>query len=275
VTACSASRAGAQRSPTAPAGSPSPSASPSPSPAPAPSVFVIVMENKTYADALSGTYTASLARRYGVATNYHAVSHPSLPNYLALTSGSTWGIADDGYHRLPAQGLGDELTAAGISWRAYMEGMTGGCFDSPYPYALKHNPFAYYGGACPPNVVSLAPLATDLAADTPRFVWITPDLCHDTHDCSVATGDAWLAQVVPEVMASRAWSAGGLLLLTWDEGFGTSNEVLTVALEPGAGHVETATRYDHYSLLATIEDRLGVARLGATAQAAPMRDIAP
>jgi acid phosphatase len=84
---------------------------------------LIVMENRSYDQAITGAYTAQLAAKYAVATNYHGVSHPSLPNYLALTSGSTWGIADDGWHPLPAGGLGAQLTAAGISWRAYMEGL--------------------------------------------------------------------------------------------------------------------------------------------------------
>src|SRR5215471_2143055 len=132
----------------------------SPVPIPTPSigppprhVFVIVMENRSYGQALAGQYTARLAHDYAVATNYHGVSHPSLPNYLAMTSGSTWGITDDGFHQLPAGGLGKQLTDAGVSWRAYMEGMNNGCFRSGYPYALKHNPFAYYGATCPANVV--------------------------------------------------------------------------------------------------------------------------
>ena len=85
-----------------------------------PHVFVIVMENTSLATALTAPSIMSLAAKYGLATNYHAVSSPSLPNYLALTSGSTWGITDDAYHVLPAGGIGAQLTAAGVSWRAYM-----------------------------------------------------------------------------------------------------------------------------------------------------------
>src|SRR5712692_5567228 len=137
--------------------SPSPTSSPAKAPIPSPSptqedkthIFVIVMENRSYDQAIAGGYTAQLAAEYSVATNYHAVSHPSLPNYLALTSGSTWGIADDGWHPLPAGGLGAQLSTAGISWRAYMEGMSGSCTKSVYPYALKHDPFPYYGTTCP------------------------------------------------------------------------------------------------------------------------------
>src|ERR1700716_54773 len=86
-------------------------------------VFENVMGKHSAAEALSGPFTASLAARYGVANNYHAVFHPSVPNYLALTSGSTWGISDDSYHALPKQDLGSQLTTAGVTWRAYMEGL--------------------------------------------------------------------------------------------------------------------------------------------------------
>src|SRR5258708_343852 len=133
-----------------------PTPSPSPTPASKPHVFLIVMENRSYDQAMTGAYTAQLAAKYAVATNYHGVSHPSLPNYLALTSGSTWGIADDGWHPLPAGGLGAQLTGAGISWRAYMEGMSGTCTRSSYPYALKHDPLPYYGTTCPEQIVPLS-----------------------------------------------------------------------------------------------------------------------
>ena len=190
-----------------------------PSPVAGPShVFLIVMENRSYSQAIASGYVSQLATQYGVATDYHGVSHPSLPNYLALTSGSTWGIADDGFHALPAGGLGAELTASGIEWRAYMEGMSNGCFHSPYPYALKHNPFAYYGSSCPSEVVPFTQFAADMSGTVPRFAWITPDLCHDGHDCTNAIADTWLAQTVPTILASNAWKDNGVLIITWDEG---------------------------------------------------------
>jgi phospholipase C len=238
-------------------------------------VFVIVMENKSFEQAMSGRYTASLAARFAVLTNYHAVAHPSAPNYLALTSGKTWGLTSDAYRRLPRAGVGDQLTAAGVQWRAYMEGLTGDCFSSPYPYALKHNPFAYYGGQCPANLAPLSQLQTDLASDRPGLSWITPDSCHSMHDCPVATGDAWLARVVPGILASPAWQHNGLLLITWDEDDGSSsnNQVATLVIAPNLQSHQSATYYDHYSLLATVEDRLGVARLGKAAAASPITGL--
>jgi len=254
--------------------SPAPSAEPSPTPAPS-HVFVIVMENRSYSQALAGRYTSQLARRYGLATNYHGITHPSLPNYLAMTSGSTWGVTDDGFHDLPAGGLGAELTKASVSWRAYMEGMSNGCFRSGYPYALKHNPFAYYGSACPPEVVPFTKFAGDLTGDIPRFVWITPGLCNDGHDCSTSVADGWLAKTVPTILATTAWKDGGVLFVTWDEGEDSTNSVLTLVIQPDALARTSKVAYNHYSLLAAIEDRLGVPRLGEAANAQPMTDLMP
>jgi hypothetical protein len=258
--------------PTPIAAAPNPTPDPSPAASP-PHIFLIVMENRSYSQAIASSYISSLASQYAVATDYHGVSHPSLPNYLALTSGTTWGIADDGFHALPAGGLGAQLTNAGIEWRAYMEGMTNGCFHSPYPYALKHNPFAYYGSTCPDQVVPFTQFASDLSANTPQFSWITPNLCHDGHDCSTSVADAWLSQTVPAILNSNAWQDGGMLVITWDEGEDSANSVLTLIIRPNPVNHRSAKPYDHYSLLATIEDQLGVPRLGQAAQATPMTDL--
>ena len=228
-------------------------------------VFVIVLENTSARLALAQSYISSLAGQYGVATNYHDVGNPSLPNYLAMTSGSTWGIGDDAYHRLPAGGLGDQLTSAGIDWKGYFEGFNGDCFNSPYPYALKHNPFAYYGGQCPSNIVSMTELSSDLAGNTPQLSWITPGMCNDGHDCSVGTADRWLSQVVPQIIGSAAWQQKGVLFITWDEGSGASDQVALLVVAPNLQQQQFATEMNHYSLLATVEDVLGVPRLGSAA----------
>ena len=245
----------------------SPSPSPTPTPTPIPKhVFVIVLENTSYQLALRQPYIAGLAQQYAVATNYSAVGSPSLPNYLAMTSGSTWGIRDDGYHQLPATGLGNQLTGAGISWKAYMEGFTGDCFNSPYPYALKHNPFAYYGGACPANVVPMTDLASDLTGDTPQLSWITPGMCNDGHDCGVAAADRWLSGTVPQVTSSTAWQQGGALFIVWDESSANDARVALLVLTQNV-RGQLTMPLDHFSLSATIADLLGVPRLGQSKQA--------
>ena len=240
-------------------------------------VFIIVMENHTPSQALTGPFMASLAARYGVAENYHAITHPSVPNYLALTSGSTWGVTDDSFHVLPREDLGTQLTKAGVSWRAYMEGMASGqCIESPSPYDPGHNPYAFYGGECPRNVVPHDLLAADLAGDTPRFVWITPDACHDTHDCDVSVGDEWLRHEVAQITASKAFNSNGVLFITYDEDdYASDNRVLTLVVAPGLGHRTSSRYYTHYSMLATIEDLLGVGRLGEAKTASTMTDLVP
>jgi len=244
---------------------PSATASPSPTPA-AKHVFVIVLENTSYQLALRQPYIASVARQYAVATSYSSVANPSLPNYLAMTSGSTWGIRDDLYHRLPAGGVGNQLTDAGISWKAYMEGFTGDCFNSPYPYALKHNPLAYSGGGCPANVVPMTDLATDLNGDTPQLSWITPGLCNDGHDCGVRAADRWLAQVVPQITSSSAWQQDGVLFITWDESSAGDSRVALLVVSPSL-RGQISMPLDHFSLSATISDQLSVPRLGEAQQA--------
>jgi phosphatidylinositol-3-phosphatase len=276
ATACGGQATRASQTPaaaTSPAASSTPSVEPSPGTNPPAHVFVIVMENRSADQAIKGGYTSQLAARYSYTSNYHGVSHPSLPNYLAMTSGSTWGISDDGFHKLPAGGLGAQLTAAGVSWRAYMEGMNNGCLNSGYPYALKHNPFAYYGAGCGPQVVPFTSFASDMSGAVPSFVWITPDLCHDGHDCSTAAADGWLARTVPVILVTDAWKQGGVLFITWDEGEDSANSVLTVVIRPHPQAHVSRRLYNHYSLLATMEDELGVARLGAAARAQPMTDL--
>jgi hypothetical protein len=272
-----------------PRGQASPSAGPSsaaaalPTDSPQPStaavarhVFVIVMENTGLGRALRSQPIARLAGANGLATNYRAVARPSLPNYLALTSGSTWGISDNDYHALPAEDLGTQLTNAGVAWRAYMEGMTAaaGCMRSPYPYALKHNPFAYYGGACPPNVVPIETLDADLTGTTPDLAWITPDLCHSGHDCGLDVAGAWLDGTVARIVSSAAWLSGGVLFIVWDEGDGgDGNVVPLIVLTTDAASSRVETQYDHYSLLATIEDLFGLPRLGAAKTARPLTQL--
>jgi acid phosphatase len=221
------------------------------------------MENHGYDSVVGLPYIRTIASTATALTDYHASGHPSLPNYLALTSG-TWGIGDDGYHVLPQQDIGDQLTAAGLPWRAYMEGMGANCRQGVDGYAVKHDPFAYYGGRCQSSVVPFSQFTPDLAsASAPRFIWVTPNLCNDMHDCAPNVGDAWLQHTVPMLLASPAMS-NGVVVITWDENDGGgSNQVLTLVLG-SKRPVNPGGAYSHPSLLATIEDLLGLPRLPAT-----------
>lgn len=247
-------------------------------------IAVIAMENEEFSSIVgsrSAPYINGLAKHYALARQMYATSHPSLPNYLALTGGSTFGISSDCTScEVHATSLVDQFARAGISWRAYMEGLPRPCFTgaSSGDYAKKHDPFVYYASILHNRdlcgqVVPLDRLVADEHRRAlPRFVWITPNLCHDMHDCSVATGDRFLSRLVPPLL--QALGPRGLLFLTWDEG-GSDSGCCHLA---AGGHVvtimagEAARRgavlglpVDQYSVLQTIEDLLGLTRLRGAA----------
>ena len=251
-------------------------------------VAIIVMENEEASAVIGNSaapYINSLARRYGLATASYAITHPSLPNYLALTSGSTQGITSDCTScQVSAANLVDQLDAARVSWRAYLEDYPGHCFAGAGAgeYAKKHAPFLYYDDVVRSpsrcrNLVGFGALASDLRhGQLPRFIWITPNLCDDMHDCAVATGDRFLARTVPPLL--RELGPHGFLILTWDEGSSTAGccsraaaggDIATIVAGPGARRgARTAKPIDHYGVLATIEEALALPRLRAAANRA-------
>jgi hypothetical protein len=251
-------------------------------------VIVVVLENKSEADVLgnrSAPYFNSLAARYAVLSRYGGVAHPSLPNYLALVSGSTHGIHSDCTTCVVGgRSLADTLEHAHLSWRGYAEGLpragyTGG---SAGRYAKKHMPFLYFRNivasrARRANVVPLTRLSRDLAGGRlPTFALVAPDLCHDMHDCSVATGDAWLHRFLAPLLRSPALAQSAIFVVT-DEPRGLappSDPVPALALgplvRPGSRY---ATKTSHYGLLRTVEDAWNLPRLGASARTAPITGI--
>jgi phosphatidylinositol-3-phosphatase len=250
---------------------------------------VIVMENQEYGNVIgssSAPYINHLANSYALARSMYAISHPSLPNYLALTGGSTFGISSDCTDcTVNSTSIVDQLTHAHISWKAYMEGLPSPCFTgaSAGEYAKRHDPFVYYtritsNPASCNRIVSFGQLGADERAGAlPRFAWISPNLCHDMHDCSVATGDRFLSTLVPPLL--RALGPHGLLILTWDEGSSdngccrraSGGHIVTILAGGAASRgARLGTPADHYSVLQTIEDLLGLPRLrGASCACTP------
>lgn len=207
-----------------------------------------------------------LARRSAVAGNYSAITHPSLPNYIALTSGTTAGITSDcSPTECPAdvRSIADSLRDSNLSWKMYGEGMPEPCAAADAgAYATKHIPFLHYsdmaGDAerCAAHVVPFTELAADLRDGTlPAVSFVSPDLCNDMHDCPIATGDAWLAQQVPAILESPAFtSSRSLLVVTFDEGSSEDNHVATIFAGSAARAGFTSPEaYTHYSLLHTVE----------------------
>jgi phosphatidylinositol-3-phosphatase len=244
-------------------------------------IFVIVEENKSYSEIVhnpAAPYLNKLIARSALATNYFALFHPSLPNYIALTSGSNHGIVDDrsppsAGNEIAVANLADRIQAGGRTWKEYAESMpsAGYAFDQGL-YATKHNPFIYYQDIAGrprrdrTHVVPFTRLAKDLRRvhTTPNFAFITPNLCNDMHDCPVASGDQWLARTVPLILQSRAFrTSPSLLVVTWDEGTSDNHIATILAGNSVRKGYRSARRYDHYSLLRTIEAAWRLAPLTA------------
>jgi len=288
-----------------PTPTPRPTPTPTPPPTPTPTspptggaidhVFVIVMENHAYSEVwgTSATpYTNGLVATWAHTTNYFAITHPSLPNYLDLYAGSIHGITTDcdpsSSCHLTGTSLLDAFLAKGLTAKGYFDGMTTPCtITNPGTYRAHHDPLIYFdnmwtntapGSLCYTHVRPFGDLVTDLqsAATTPNWAFVKPDNCHDTHDCSIATGDTWLSQTIPMLLNSPACTVDTCLVqLTWDEDDGSQgNKVLTVFAGSAAKTAFTdATAYNHYSLLRTTEDIFGLPYQANDATATSMKGM--
>lgn len=229
---------------------------------PATKVLVFVEENHSLDEMRAGMpYAFSLAQQYGYATHYQAISHPSLPNYLAIAGGSTYGVTDDNapsYHQLNGSTVFGQAWAAGRTARTYAETMTSNCQPATSgSYAVKHNPWPYFTPSfershCSADDVPFTRFATDVGAGAlPDVGLVVPNLCDDAHDCSLATADGWFRQRMQTVFAGPDWRAGRLVVvLTADESArgDATNTVMTVVIHPSQhGHV-VGTPLTHYSL---------------------------
>lgn len=235
-------------------------------------LLVVVEENHSLDQMRTGMpYTFALARRYGYATHYTAISHPSLPNYLAITGGDTFGVTDDDpptSHPIHGHSVFGQALAAGKAATLYADGMPSPCVtDNAGTYAVRHNPWAYFvdeRGACARHDKPFATFAGDVASGRlPNAGMVVPDVCHDAHDCDLTAADRWFRHLMGEVFAGRDWRSGHLaVVLTADEDDSTQgNTVLTVVIHPSQhGHVVT-TPLTHYSLTRLYDEVLGVAPL--------------
>ena len=250
-------------------------------------VIVIVLENKDRTAVIgspSAPFFNRMASRYATLTRYGGVAHPSLPNYLALVSGSTHGIRSDCTScTVSGRNLADTLERAHLTWRGYAEDLPRVGFTGPYSgrYAKKHMPFLYFrdvlgSRARRDRVVPLTRFSRDLAADQlPSFSLVVPNLCHDMHDCSVRAGDRWLRSFVAPLLSSPSL-AQSVIFVVFDEptALVPSSAVPALALGP---LVKPGSRYtpktSHYGLLRTIEDAWGLPRLGSSARIGPIAGI--
>ncbi|WP_082538129.1 alkaline phosphatase family protein [Angustibacter sp. Root456] len=239
-------------------------------------LLVIVLENHSRSQALTQMPAlAAQARRYGQATQWYAVAHPSLPNYLELAGGSTFGVRDDknpSSHHLRGRSVFGQLYAAHHSVRAYVESMPSACAQTNSGrYAVRHNAWAYFTWATertwcrrydiPAGTTSRGALHDDIVAGRlPRYAQLIPDVCHDGHDCSLATADAWLGAWLKRIEAGPDFTSGRLaVVVTFDEDDRhASNHVAFVVAAAQLHGRSVSTRFTHASLAAAPSRLVGL-----------------
>lgn len=240
-------------------------------------VLTIIEENHSLRQMRRGMpYLTSLANRYAYATSYTAITHPSLPNYLAVVGGSTFKVTDDSdpaARRISGRSIFDQALRRGKTARTYAESMPDRCaLVDNRRYLVRHNPWAYFvdsRASCrrydvPAGSASSGRLHRNVRHNRlPNIGFLIPNRCNDAHDCPLGRADAWLQARLPEVLASRDFTSGRLVVVvTADEDDRRSgNEVLTVVLSPHVSGDVVRTPLSHYSLLGYLDHVVGAHRL--------------
>ncbi|MDQ1716750.1 MAG: phosphatidylinositol-3-phosphatase [Pseudonocardiales bacterium] len=240
-------------------------------------LLTVVVENHSLSQMTAGMpYLDSLAQRFAYASNYTAIRHPSLPNYLAIVGGSAFGVTDNNppsSHPIAGDSIFDQALARDLTAATYAESMPSNCALTPSgAYAVKHNPWAYFSDPTPrrncqnADVPAGTPASGNLASDAAAGrlpnagLWI-PNLCNDAHDCSLRIADNYLESWLPQLMAAPDFQTGRLaIVVTADEDNNTSvNRVLTVVLHRSLDGSRTVvnTALTHYSLTRLYDQVLG------------------
>ena len=236
-------------------------------------VLVFVVENHSLRQMRNRMpFTFGLAQTYGYADHYDAIRHPSLPNYLAMTGGSTYGVTDDagpsanGTHEPSVFG---QALAHGRTAKTYAESMPRHCATAnDGRYAVRHNPWVYHldeRAQCRRHDVALGPLAGDVDAGAlPNVGMVVPNTCHDAHDCSLRVADRWLRRKVNMVLAGSDFTSGRLaVVVTADEDDRNSgNRVLTVVAHRSLSGQVVSVPLTHYSLSKALSNVAGARPLG-------------
>jgi phosphatidylinositol-3-phosphatase len=269
---------------------------PPPASATADHVFLVMLENHSFGQVIGNPampYLNSLATAHGLAADYFADAHPSIPNYFMLTTGNIETFDDSFNGTITDDNIVRALTGAGKTWKAYIESIPSVGYTGPNAgtYLKRHNPFSYLSDvtgspAQAANMVPFSQLSADFnAGSLPNFVYVLPNSQHDAHDCpgggtsctddqELAAADAWLQANIDPVINSPKFG-NSVLIITFDESVATDftnggGQVATVLVGP---HVKTgfrsSTMYQHQSLLRTMLQLLNVSDMPGASAVAP------
>ncbi len=245
-------------------------------------VLVFVEENHSYSQAKSGMpYLWSLAQRYGYDGNYHAVGNPSLPNYLAIAGGSTFGVTDDkapAAHPINATTVFDQALSAGYSAKAYNESMPSNCrMSNASPYAVRHNPWTYFTPSrtnCNAFDISTSTLLSNAQDNAlPNVGMVTPNLNDDAHKGTLAQADNWLKAQMPTLLGSSDFTSGQLAVVIVFDGSSGNHEsapTLAVVCDVNLSGTVVSTSLNHYGLSRWLSETVGAAPLKNAATAVDM-----
>ena len=245
-------------------------------------IIVVILENHDYSTARSQPYTQSLLSRGTEFTNSYAITHPSLPNYLAFFSGSTQGVTNDACPPTGApyakDNLGHACEAAGLTWRAYSENLNApgstACSLDGGAYTRKHDPWTYFSNVNHQNERPYSDLAKDIASgNLPNLAFVIPNNCDNSHDCSSAHADSWLAANVPAML--KALGPAGMFVLTWDEDdHSSSNHILTAFVgAPVKAGFQATQKVTHYTILRSICESLGLAPFASASSESAINNV--
>lgn len=249
-------------------------------------VVMVMEENHGYSSVIGSSsmpYLNSLAKEYGLATQYYANTHPSIGNYFMLTTGQILTNNDSSTITVTSDNIVQHMMSAGKSWKSYAEelpytGYTGGDVNN---YMKHHNPFAYFADVRNSsnekfNLVPFTHFHTDLQnGQLPDFSYIVPDSLHDAHNGSLATADAWLKQNIAPLLANAEFQQDGLLIIVFDEAADSDStrgggHVAMVVVGPKVRRDYRSTHvYQHQSTLRLIMSALGMSSFPGAAASAP------
>ncbi|GJJ68125.1 phosphatidylinositol-3-phosphatase [Entomortierella parvispora] len=241
-------------------------------------IFIIYLENTDFVKAAQDANLTSFADQAVLLDNYYGVTHPSEPNYIAVSGGDYFGLNDDNFHSIPANytTVVDLLEKKNLTWKAYQEDLPSVCyqgFESDALYFRKHNPFIIYDSValnttrCS-NIVPATQLATDLSNnDLPNYSFYTPNMLNDGHNTTVAYASAWLKSFLPPLLENKSFINNTLVVLTFDESdtYDIENRVYTLLLGDVIADLKNTTDstfYTHYSILSTVEANWDLGNLG-------------